>query len=92
VFFGGSSTWTKGTAGLIAVPYVVDYVTVNFAKPFSTTPVAIASLQHVDVAGSSARLEIGVSSVSADSITLYAFTWGDTIVYGVNANWIAFGS
>lgn len=78
-------TLTSGTGKRVYDVYVA------FKVPFSVTPEVTTAISSLDISNShNARV-----TCSANNITPYGFsirieTWGDSIVYDVGVEWIAY--
>jgi len=64
---------------------------VRFEQPFATVPKILVALSHLDIASYAAlRLNITAEKISASGFTLRYFTWGNTQILGLGAQWMAF--
>ena len=64
---------------------------VRFEQPFATVPKILVVLSHLDIASYAAlRLTITAEKISASGFTLRYFTWGNTQILGLGAQWMAF--
>ena len=62
---------------------------VKFNKPFNYVPNVIIGVNALDAAGSSIRVNVLVQDVTTQGFTAKFFTWADTKIYMVTANWFA---
>ena len=64
---------------------------VKFEQAFTTMPKILVALSHLDIASYTApRLDITAEKISASGFTLRYFTWGNTQILGLGAQWMAF--
>jgi len=65
---------------------------VHFQAPFQSPPQVIVGLTMVDIERNrNARLAVEVTDVQTGSCQVEFKTWLDTLVWGAEASWIAFG-
>ncbi|WP_067540939.1 H-type lectin domain-containing protein [Nocardia crassostreae] len=65
---------------------------VVFAKPFNMPPDVTIALSMLDVDESkNARVRVEAQNITDKGFDLVCGTWADTILYSVNADWLAFG-
>ncbi|MBN8227314.1 H-type lectin domain-containing protein [Corallococcus macrosporus] len=89
----GGLTIRMGTiyaANLTAVnsPKVIP---VRFGKSFASPPAVHLSVLSFDISGSSHRVGMHVTEVYNDSCVIQVYTWADTTIHAVWANWMAIG-
>jgi hypothetical protein len=66
-----------------------EYI-VRFEQPFATVPKILVALSHLDIASYAAlRLNIKAEKISTCGFTLRYFTWGNTQILGLGAQWMA---
>jgi hypothetical protein len=63
---------------------------ITFAKPFKSAPVVRATLMGFDIVGGS-RLMVSEKNITPTGFQIEFGTWSDTSIYGLKANWIAYG-
>jgi hypothetical protein len=64
---------------------------VRFEQPFPNVPKILVALSHLDIGSYTAlRLNITAEKVSASGFTLRYFTWANTQILGLGAQWMAF--
>ena len=64
---------------------------VRFERPFATAPKILVTITHFDIASYTAlRLNIRAEKISASGFTLRYFTWANTQIFGLGAQWMAF--
>jgi H-type lectin domain-containing protein len=64
---------------------------VRFERPFAAAPKILVTLSHLDVVSYTAlRLNITAEKISASGFTLRYFTWANTQILGLGAQWMAF--
>lgn len=82
--FEKNPTWTldKGTGDRF-----FDFA-VQFPSPFTRPPTVVVGLSDLDAAR--VRVKIEATAIAATGFTLHVFTWSDTLIYGVHANWLAY--
>lgn len=61
---------------------------VTFPTPFIRPPTVVVGLSDLDAAR--VRVKIEATSITATGFNLHIFTWSDTLLYGVHANWFAY--
>lgn len=63
---------------------------VKFEQAFATVPKILVALSHLDIASYAAlRLTVTAKKISASGFTLRYFTWGNTQIFGLGAQWMA---
>jgi hypothetical protein len=66
-------------------------VRVDFERRFVTPPKVVVFLNYIDLdKNRNWRLNVRASGVDVSGFTLHVETWGDTIMYAVQACWIAY--
>ena len=66
-------------------------VRITFERRFVTPPKVVVFFNHIDLdMDHNWRLNVSASDVDANGFTLHIETWGDTILYGAQACWIAY--
>jgi H-type lectin domain len=64
---------------------------VKFERPFATVPRIMVALNHFDIASHTAlRVNVKAERISASGFTLRYFTWANTQIFGLGAQWMAF--
>jgi len=64
---------------------------IYFAHPFITPPKVIVFLKHLDMTkDKNWRVATKVSDIDANGFNIHINTWGDSILYGATAGWIAY--
>ena len=66
-----------------------------FSQPFKYIPAVTISIQTFDVdvlSKTSARIGVEAMAITREGFTASFYTWFDTVVWGVRANWMAIGS
>lgn len=64
---------------------------VNFLNPFESRPEVIVTLSMLDAdSKTNVRLNVEATAISRDGFTVKITTWGDTKLFGVGGNWIAY--
>ena len=64
---------------------------VRFERPFATVPKIMVVLNHFDIASHTAlRVNVKAEKISASGFTLRYFTWANTQIFGLGAQWMAF--
>ena len=64
---------------------------IPFDPPFGTPPHVAVAVSGVDAAQSAnLRLFVETSDVEAGEFNIVAYTWDDSLVFGVRVTWIAY--
>jgi hypothetical protein len=72
-------------------PHIYSYG-VAFPKAYASPPEVFAAISHIDTAADrGSRFQIITTAVTKMGCTLQFITWGDTVVNGGRATWIAVG-
>jgi len=62
----------------------------KFDNIFSKTPKVIVTLSRLDASvGTDVRIAVTARDIDSNSFNLRILTWSDTLIYGVDASWIA---
>ncbi|MFC9999510.1 H-type lectin domain-containing protein [Nocardia sp. NPDC127526] len=65
---------------------------ITFAKPFNSPPSVTVGFSMLDVDESkNTRVRVEAQSITDKGFELVCATWGDTIMYSIDADWLAFG-
>jgi hypothetical protein len=65
---------------------------IKFPKLFKSPPTVIVNLSGFDIENKhNARLTIHTEDITDEDFVLCVFTWGKSLVYGVNGTWYAYG-
>ena len=66
-------------------------VRINFERRFVTPPKVVVFFNHIDLdMNRNWRLSASATNIDVNGFTLHIETWGDTILYGAQACWIAY--
>ena len=66
---------------------------IDFPKSFKEPPIVAVSLVGLDVdKGANLRVSVEAHETDRNGFTIYFKTWSDTKVYGLSAQWIAYGN
>ena len=66
-------------------------VRVNFERGFVTPPKVVVFFNYIDLdKNRNWRLHVSASDIDVNGFTIHINTWGDTIMYAVQACWIAY--
>lgn len=82
--FETTPSWNLNTG---SGPRSFDFA-VTFPTPFTRPPNVVVGLSDLDSAR--VRVKVEATSIAATGFTLHVYTWSDTLIYGVHANWIAY--
>lgn len=64
---------------------------ITFARPYAAPPAVIVWLKLVDLDHTKTwRVSARASDVTGNGFTLHVDTWGDSVLYGATAQWIAY--
>jgi hypothetical protein len=64
---------------------------VNFLNPFESRPEVIVTVSTLDAdKDSNVRFTVEATGISRDGFTIKVTTWGDTKIFGIGGNWIAY--
>jgi len=65
---------------------------VNFTQPFTTAPSVHVGIVGIDLyCGANQRLKVFAQNITAQGFDLMFYTWADTLVWAVEASWLAIG-
>ena len=65
---------------------------INFPQPFKAPPVVFVSLTGLDVSReANCRVRIEAHDIDRNGFTIHFSTWSNTQVYGLWAEWLAYG-
>lgn len=65
---------------------------ITFAKSFIAPPEVTVGLSMVDIGnGANSRVTVEAENVTGQGFDLVVKAWGDTVLYSVNVDWLAFG-
>lgn len=66
---------------------------IQFDKKFKTPPTVRVSLKRIDSDQNKAtRVDVYPDAITTDGFDVMYMTWGDSVVYGLEATWFAYGS
>jgi hypothetical protein len=89
----------KYTANLNSSNYTLDknsgprtyLVEINFLNPFESRPEVIVTVSSLDSDnGANLRFNVEATAISRDGFTVKITTWGDSKLFGIGGNWIAY--
>lgn len=72
-------------------PQLTQSARINFAKPFSSPPKVVTSLQELDMDRSRTwRIRVYATDVDTHGFTVHADSWANSILYSAGVTWLAY--